>query len=84
MLQFNLDAAQMALMAVDTSPGMNYLFAPSTTSDNTVRTSRGDERNVEGQLLYQLSEFGNYRLITEIEYLTLWLKRTVFDNEVST
>jgi hypothetical protein len=33
-----LDAAQMALMAVDTSPGMNYLFAPSTTSDNTVRT----------------------------------------------
>ena len=45
-----LDAAQMALMAVDTSPGMNYLFAPSTTSDNTVR--RGDKRNVEGQLLY--------------------------------
>jgi hypothetical protein len=32
-----LDAAQMALMAVDTSPSMNYLFAPSTTSDNTVR-----------------------------------------------
>ncbi len=45
-----LDAAQMALMVVDTSPGMNYLFAPSTTSDNTVR--RGDKRNVEGQLLY--------------------------------
>ncbi len=42
----------MALMAVlvDTSPGMNYLFAPSTTADNTVR--RGDRRNVEGQLLY--------------------------------
>ncbi len=37
-------------MAVDTSPGMNYLFAPSTTADNTVR--RGDKRNVEGQLLY--------------------------------
>ncbi len=45
-----LDAAQMALMAVDTSPVMNYLFAPITTSDNTVR--RGDKRNVEGQLLY--------------------------------
>jgi hypothetical protein len=45
-----LDAAQMALMAVDTSPGMNYLFAPSTTANNTVR--RGDKRNVEGQLLY--------------------------------
>ena len=45
-----LDAAQMALTAVDTSPGMNYLFAPSTTANNTVR--RGDKRNVEGQLLY--------------------------------
>ena len=45
-----LDAAQMALTAVDTSPGMNYLFAPSTTINNTVR--RGDKRNVEGQLLY--------------------------------
>jgi hypothetical protein len=45
-----LDAAQMALMTVDTSPGMGYLFAPSTTADNTVR--RGDKRNVEGQLLY--------------------------------
>ena len=45
-----LDAAQMALHAVDTSPGMNYLFAPSSTSDNTVR--RGEKRNVEGQLLY--------------------------------
>jgi hypothetical protein len=45
-----LDAAQMALMAVDTSPGMNYLFAPSITADNTVR--RGDKRNVEEQLLY--------------------------------
>ncbi len=45
-----LDAAQMTLMAADTSPGMNYLFAPSTTSGNTVR--RGDKRNVEGQLLY--------------------------------
>ena len=45
-----LDAAQMALMAVDTSPGMNYLFAPSSNADNTVR--RGDKRNVEGQLLY--------------------------------
>ena len=45
-----LDAAQMALNAVDTSPGMNYLFAPSSTSDNTVR--RGEKRNVEGQLLY--------------------------------
>jgi hypothetical protein len=40
----------MALTAVDTSPGMNYLFAPSTTANNTVR--RGDKRNVEGQLLY--------------------------------
>ncbi len=41
----------MALMAVDTSPGMNYLFAPSVNADNTVR--RGDKRNVEeGQLLY--------------------------------
>ena len=45
-----LDAAQMALQAVDTSPGMHYLFAPSSTSDNTVR--RGEKRNVEGQLLY--------------------------------
>ena len=45
-----LDAAQMALTAVDTSPGMNYLFAPSTTANNTVR--RCDRRNVEGQLLY--------------------------------
>ncbi len=45
-----LDAAQMALQAVDTSPGLNYLFAPSSTSDNTVR--RGEKRNVEGQLLY--------------------------------
>jgi hypothetical protein len=45
-----LDAAQMALTAVDTSPGMHYLFAPSTTANNTVR--RGDKRNVEGQLLY--------------------------------
>ena len=45
-----LDAAQMALTAVDTSPGMKYLFAPSDTADNTVR--RGDKRNVEGQLLY--------------------------------
>ena len=45
-----LDAAQIALTAVDTSPGMNYLFAPSTTANNTVR--RGDRRNVEGQLLY--------------------------------
>ncbi len=45
-----LDAAQMTLMAVDTSPGMNYSFAPSTTADNTVR--RGNKRNVEGQLLY--------------------------------
>jgi hypothetical protein len=45
-----LDAAQMTLMAVDTSPGMNYLFAPSSNADNTVR--RGDKRNVEGQLLY--------------------------------
>jgi hypothetical protein len=44
------DSAQMALMVVDTSPGMNYLFVPSTTSDNTVR--RGDKRNAEGQLLY--------------------------------
>jgi hypothetical protein len=40
----------MALQAVDTSPGMHYLFAPSSTSDNTVR--RGEKRNVEGQLLY--------------------------------
>jgi hypothetical protein len=40
----------MALTAVDTSPGMKYLFAPSDTADNTVR--RGDKRNVEGQLLY--------------------------------
>jgi hypothetical protein len=40
----------MALMAVDTSPGMNYLFAPSSNADNTVR--RRDKRNVEGQLLY--------------------------------
>ena len=40
----------MALTAVDTSPGMNHLFAPSTTINNTVR--RGDKRNVEGQLLY--------------------------------
>jgi hypothetical protein len=39
----------MALTAVDTSPGMKYLFAPSDTADNTVR--RGDKRNVEGQLL---------------------------------
>jgi hypothetical protein len=46
-----LDAAQMALQAVDTSPGMHYLFAPSSTSDNTVR--RGEKRNVEGQLLYR-------------------------------
>ena len=45
-----LDAAQMALQAVETSPGMLYLFAPSSTSDNTVR--RGEKRNVEGQLLY--------------------------------
>ena len=45
-----LDAAQMALQAVETSPGMMYLFAPSSTSDNTVR--RGEKRNVEGQLLY--------------------------------
>jgi hypothetical protein len=45
-----LDAAQMALTAVDTSPGMNYLFAPSSAANNTVR--RGDKRNVEGQLLY--------------------------------
>jgi hypothetical protein len=45
-----LDAAQMALTAVDSSPGMNYLFAPSTTANSTVR--RGDKRNVEGQLLY--------------------------------
>jgi hypothetical protein len=45
-----LDAAQMALTAVDTSPGMNYLFAPSTMAINTVR--RCDKRNVEGQLLY--------------------------------
>jgi hypothetical protein len=45
-----LDAAQLVLMAVDTSPGMSYLFAPSTTADNTVR--RGDKRNAEGQLLY--------------------------------
>ena len=45
-----LDAAQMALTAVDHSPGMQYLFAPSSTADNTVR--RGDKRNVEGQLLY--------------------------------
>ena len=45
-----LDAAQMALMPVDTSPGMQYLFAPSSEADNTVR--RGDKRNVEGQLLY--------------------------------
>ena len=45
-----LDAAQMALMPVDTSPGMKYLFAPSSEADNTVR--RGDTRNVEGQLLY--------------------------------
>ena len=45
-----LDAAQMALTAVDTSPGMKYLFAPSYTADSTVR--RGDKRNVEGQLLY--------------------------------
>ena len=29
---------------------MNYLFAPSSNADNTVR--RGDKRNVEGQLLY--------------------------------
>jgi hypothetical protein len=41
-----LDAAQIAFMAVDTSPGMSYLFAPSTTADDT------DKRNVEGQLLY--------------------------------
>jgi hypothetical protein len=47
-----LDAAQMALTAVDTSPGMNYLFAPSTTADNNVPVRRGDKRNVEGQLLY--------------------------------
>ncbi len=40
----------MALTTVDPSPGMNYLFAPSTTANNTVR--RGDKRNVEGQLLY--------------------------------
>ncbi len=40
----------MALMAVDTSPGMNYLFAPSSNVDNTVH--RGDKRNVEGQSLY--------------------------------
>ena len=45
-----LDAAQMALTSVDTSPGMNYLFAPSSNANNTVR--RGDKRNVEGQLLY--------------------------------
>jgi len=45
-----LDAAQMALQDVDTSPGMHYLFAPSSISDNTVR--RGEKRNVEGQLLY--------------------------------
>jgi hypothetical protein len=45
-----LDAAQMTLMAVDTSPCMHYLFAPSSNADNTVR--RGDKRNVEGQLLY--------------------------------
>ncbi len=45
-----LDAAQMALQAVETSPGIHYLFAPSSTSDNTVR--RGEKRNVEGQLLY--------------------------------
>jgi hypothetical protein len=44
-----LDAAQMALMAVDTSPGMNYLFAPSSNADNTVR--RGDKRNVELETL---------------------------------
>jgi hypothetical protein len=37
-----LDAAQMALTSVDTSPGMNYLFAPSSNADNTVR--RGDKR----------------------------------------
>jgi hypothetical protein len=48
-----LDAAQMALTAVDTSPGMNNLFAPSTTANNTVR--RGDKRNVEGQLLLILN-----------------------------
>jgi hypothetical protein len=35
-----VDAAQMALTAVDTSPGMNYLFAPSTKANNAVR--RGD------------------------------------------
>jgi hypothetical protein len=29
---------------------MNYLFAPSTMANNTVR--RGDKRNVEGQSLY--------------------------------
>jgi hypothetical protein len=40
----------MALMAVDTSPGMNYLFAPSINADKFVR--RSDKRNVEGQLLY--------------------------------
>jgi hypothetical protein len=40
----------MALQAVDNSPGMHYRFAPSSTSDNTVR--RGEKRNVEGQLLY--------------------------------
>jgi hypothetical protein len=37
-------------MPVDTSPGMKYLFAPSSEADNTVR--RGDKRKVEGQLLY--------------------------------
>jgi hypothetical protein len=32
----------MALMAVDTSPGINYLFAPSTsTTADTVRRERG-------------------------------------------
>ena len=45
-----LDAAQMALASVDTSPGMHFLFAPSSNADNTIR--RGDKRNVEGQLLY--------------------------------
>jgi hypothetical protein len=45
-----LDAARMELITVDTSPGMGYLFAPSTTADNTVR--RGDKWNVEEQLLY--------------------------------
>ncbi len=34
-----LDAAQMALTAVDISPGMNYLFAPSTTARGTIALS---------------------------------------------